>query len=236
MKKTFLLLFAFTIAGMLHAQKPITFTDDAQTFGTVEFPGIWVSIPETTVETVQKNWAKTIQKGTKSKPVIKGQTVSLFGALIPEIYDGPINVESTLKSQDSVVLLFTGVELKRGDLATPGSVEYDKLKSYLKSFAKSQYMDVVKDQVAREEKELKAVEKELANSRKSNQKLEKKIQSSQSSTAREEDNTLALRKQLEVVNLEIDKLSTRLSLTVDPDAKKATKSEMKKAQKTKKEF
>ncbi len=179
MKKILLLLFGFTIAGMLNAQKPITFTDDAQTFGSVNFPGVWVSIPETSLETVQKNWAKAIQKGTKSKPVIAGQTVSLFGAIIPEIYPDPINIESTLRSQDSVVMLFTGVELKRGELATPGSVEYDKLKSYLKSFAKSQYIDVVKEQISREEKELKAVEKELANSRKANQKLEKKVQSPQ---------------------------------------------------------
>ena len=234
MKKLLLLFIGFTIAGMLHAQKPITFTDDSQVFGSVVFPGVWVSIPETSLETVQKNWVKTIQKGTKSKPTIEGQTVSLFGALIPEFYDGPVNIESMLRSQDSVVMLFTGVELKRGELATPGSVEYDKLKSYLKSFAKSQYIEVVKNQISLEEKKLKAIEKELSSSRKASSKLERRVQSSQSSISRQEDNTLSLRKHLEVANLEIDKISTRMSLAVDPETKKAAKAEMKKAQKTKK--
>ena len=234
MKKLVFFLTGFMIAGMLNAQKPITFTDDKQVFGNVVFPGIWVSIPETSLEAVQKNWAKTIQKGTKSKPAIAGQTVSLFGAIISEIYPDPINVESILRSQDSTVMLFTGIELKRGEVATPGSVEYDKLRSYLKSFAKSQYIEVVKNQVSVEEKNLKGIEKELATSRKANSRLERKVQSTQSSISRTEDNTQSLRKQLEVANSEIDRISTRLSVATDQDIQKTAKSEMKKTQKNKK--
>ena len=234
MKKLLFFLTGFMIAGMLNAQKPITFTDDKQVFGNVVFPGIWVSIPETSLEAVQKNWAKTIQKGTKSKPAIAGQTVSLFGAIISEIYPDPINVESILRSQDSTVMLFTGIELKRGEVATPGSFEYDKLRSYLKSFAKSQYIEVVKNQVSVEEKNLKGIEKELATSRKANSRLERKVQSTQSSISRTEDNTQSLRKQLEVANSEIDRISTRLSVATDQDIQKTAKSEMKKTQKNKK--
>ena len=234
MKKILFLLFGFAIAGIANAQEPITLSDDYKTFGNVEFPGVWVNIPESSLETVQKNWAATISKGTKSKPVIIGQTVSLFGAITPEIYAGPINIESLLESQQSEVLLFAGIEVKRGELANPGSIEYDKLKSYLKSFAKSQYIEVVKTQLAQEEKSLKAVEKDLSNSRKGNQKLEKKVQSTQSSVAREEDNTLSLRKQLDVANLNFDKISTHLSLATNPDAQKAAKADLKKSQKEKK--
>ena len=234
MKKILFLLFGFAIAGIANAQEPITLSDDYKTFGNVEFPGVWVNIPESSLETVQKNWAATISKGTKSKPVIKGQTVSLFGAILPEIYAGPVNVESLLESQQSEVLLFAGIEVKRGELANPGSIEYDKLKSYLKSFAKGQYIEVVKIQVAQEEKNLKAIEKDLSKSRKGNQKLEKKVQSTQSSVAREEDNTLSLRKQLDVANLNFDKISTHLSLATNPDAQKAAKADLKKSQKEKK--
>ena len=234
MKKILFLLFGFAIAGMVNAQTPIVLTDDYQTFGNVEFPGVWVNIPETSLETVQKNWAKAIQKGTKSKPVVIGQTVSLFNAMIPEIYADPVNIESLLDYQNSEVLLFTGIEIKRGELATPGSIEYEKLKSYLKSFAKGQYTEVVKIQVSQEEKNLKAIEKDLSKSRRGNQKLEKKIQSIQSSIAREEDNTLGFRKQLEVANLDIDKASTQLSFAVDPETQKVAKKGMKNAQKNKK--
>ena len=234
MKKILFLLFGFAIAGIANAQEPITLSDDYKTFGNVEFPGVWVNIPETSLETVQKNWAKTIQKGTKSKPVIIGETVSLFNAMIPEIYADPVNIESLFENQESEVLLFAGIEIRRGELAMPGSIEYEKLKSYLKSFAKEQYIEVVKNQISQEEKNLKAIEKDLSKSRRGNQKSEKKIQSIQSSIAREEDNTLSFRKQLEVANLDIDKASTQLSFAVDPESQKVAKKEMKKAQKNKK--
>ncbi len=234
MKKILFLLFGFAIAGIANAQEPITLSDDYKTFGNVEFPGVWVNIPETSLETVQKNWANAISKGTKSKPVIKGQTVSLFGAMLPEIYAGPVNVESLLESQQSEVLLFAGIEVKWGELANPGSIEYEKLKTYLKSFAKVQYIEVVKTQVVQEEKNLKAIEKDISKSRKGNQKLEKKVQSTQSSVAREEDNTMSLRKQLDVANLNFDKISTHLSLATNPDAQKAARADLKKSQKEKK--
>lgn len=234
MKKLLLILTSMSLVGNLCAQKPITFTDDIQTFGNSAIPGIWVGIPETSAEIIQKSWTKTIQKGTKSKPVTNGQFVSIFGALISDIYEGPINIESIVKSQDTMVMLFTGIELTRGEFAAPGSTEYDKLKKYLIDFAKNEYSQVVEKQLSGEEKKLKKIEKSLSSSRKANEKFEKKIQSSQSSIARENDNIVAFSKQLEVKSMAIDNASTRLSYASDPDAQKTIKGEMKSAQKEKK--
>jgi predicted nucleic acid-binding Zn-ribbon protein len=234
MKKILFILAVLGFAGNVCAQKPITFTDDIQTFGNSAIPGIWVGIPETSAEVIQKNWTKAIQKGSKSKPITNGQFVSIFGALISDIYEGPINIESIVKSQDTMVMLFTGIELTRGEFAAPGSTKYDKLKKYLKDFAKNEYVQVVEKQLSGEEKKLKKIEKSLSSSRKANERFEKKIQSAQSSIARENDNIVAYSKQLEVKSMAIDNASTRLSYTNDPEAQKASKAEMKSAQKEKK--
>ncbi len=236
MKKILLFIAGLSFMGNLCAQKPITFTDDKQIFGNSEIPGIWVGIPETSAEVVQKSWTKAIQRGTKSKPVVTGQTVSLFGALISDIYEGPINIESIVISQDTMVMLFAGIELTRSEFAAPGSTEYEKLKRYLKDFAKNEYVQVVEDQLSGEEKKLKKIEKSLSSSRKANQRFEKKIQSSQSSIARENDNLVAYSKQLEVKSMAIDNTSTKLSYTTDPELQKATRAEMKSAQKEKKKI
>ncbi|MBW6490682.1 MAG: hypothetical protein K0B15_05745 [Lentimicrobium sp.] len=234
MKKLLLLTTFLLISGLIYAQKPITFSDDYKSFSNVEFPGIWVSIPEASAEIVQANWVKTIQRGTKSKPVISGQNVSLFGAIIKPIYDGPINIESSILSQDTVVMLFAGVELKRGEFITSGSNEYDRLKTFLKDFAKSEYIKVAEKQLSSEESKLKILEKELSGSRKSTGKFEKKIQSTYSMISKEEDNITSYRKQLQVTDMTIDNASSALSVMTDPDARKAKNTELKAAQKTKK--
>ncbi|GAP42208.1 hypothetical protein TBC1_11337 [Lentimicrobium saccharophilum] len=235
MKKLFYpLIILSLLMSFANAQKPITFNDDSQVFGNVDFPGIWVSIPEANAETVMKNWQKAIQKGTKSKVSVNGMDASLFGALIKDVYEGPVNIESRIKNQDSLVLLFAGVELRRGEFAEKGTHEYDRLKAYLKDFAKSEYLKVAEDQLAAEEKKLKEMEKELSKTRKGKAKMEKTVQSSNNTIAAENDKISSLRKQLTVSDEQIDHISSRLSETQDAEAKKSWQSEMKTAQKKKK--
>jgi len=235
MKKLFYLLIVYGLMmPFAGAQKPITFEDDSQTFGNVDFPGIWVSIPEASTEKVLSSWIKNIQKGTKSKVVTNGMDASLFGALIRSIYEGPVNIESRVRNQDSLVLLFAGVELRRGEFAEKGTKEYDKLKAYLKNFAKSEYLKVAEEQLSREESKLKDLEKELSGTRKGKEKMEKAVQSSNNTIAAENDKIASLRKQLSVTDENIDHISSKLSITEDPEAKKSWQSEMKAAQKKKK--
>lgn len=234
MKKLLLLSAFLVISGLIYAQRPITFSDDYKSFSNVEFPGVWVSIPEASAEIIQANWIKAIQRGTKSKPVISGQNVSLFGAIIKPIYEGPINIESSILSQDTVVMLFAGAELKRGEFITTGSNEYDRLKTFMKDFAKTEYLKVVEKQISAEESKLKDLEKDLSGSRKNKVKSEKKIQSIRATIAKENDNITAYRKQLEVTDMTIDNASSALSVMTDPEARKAKNTELKTAQKTKK--
>ena len=235
MKKLFYLLLVYGLmTPFAGAQKPITFEDDSQKFGNVDFPGIWVSIPEANAETVMKNWQKAIQKGTKSKVSVNGMDASLFGALIKNVYDGPVNIESRIKNQDSLVLLFAGVELRRGEFAEKGTHEYDRLKTHLKDFARSEYLKVAEEQLVAEEKKLKEMEKELTKARKDKTKMEKTVQSSNNTIAAENDKISSLHKQLSVSDEKIDQISSRLSETQGAEAKKSWESEMKTAQKKKK--
>lgn len=236
MKKLLFISFFLFAVLLLHAQQPITLSDDTQAFGTMEFPGIWVDIPEASAKTILDNWTKTIQKGTKSKPVISGQDVSLLGAMIKDVIESPVNIESRIIAQDSVVRLFAGVELRRGEFVVSGSPEYQKLKDFLKKFAKDEYLAVVSKQLSDEESKLKDMEKTLSALRKDREKLDKEIQSSNADIAKENDNILAYRKQLEVTDQSIGSLTTDISLITDPEVKKLKESELKSAQKTKKEL
>lgn len=236
MKKFLLISVLLITVHLVNAQQPITFADDTQTFGTLEFPGIWVDIPEASAKTILENWAITIQKGTKSKPVISGQDVSLFGALIKDIFEGPVNIESRIKAQDSMVRLFAGVELRRGEFAVSGSPEYQKLKDFLKKFAKDEYIEVAEKQLSAEEARLKDLEKNLSGLRKDRERFDKEIQSSNADIAKENDNILAYRKQLEVTDQSIGSLTTDISLASDPETKKQKESELKSAQKKKKDL
>jgi len=235
MKKFILLLFVLSMLFPdVRAQKPITFADDTLTFGNVEMPGIWVSIPEANLETIRKSWTKEIQKGTKSKPVTTANDVSIFGAIIKGVHSGPINIESRLLGQDTAVYLFAGVEIMRGEFATRGTREYDNLKKTLLRFAKDEYLKIAEGQLADEEAKLKTMEKELSTVRKTRTKLDKKVQSANNSIAKENDNILSIQKQIKVKDEAIDALSTDLSLITEPGARKIVESELKKSQKEKK--
>ncbi|HOI86419.1 MAG TPA: hypothetical protein PLV51_01020 [Lentimicrobium sp.] len=235
MKKFILLLFVLSMLFPdVRAQKPITFADDTLTFGNVEMPGIWVSIPEANLETIRKSWTKEIQKGTKSKPVTTANDVSIFGAIIKGVHSGPINIESRLLGQDTAVYLFAGVEIMRGEFATRGTREYDNLKKTLLRFAKDEYLKIAEGQLAAEEAKLKTMEKELSTVRKTRTKLDKKVQSANNSIAKENDNILSIQKQIKVKDEAIDALSTDLSLITEPGARKIVESELKKSQKEKK--
>jgi hypothetical protein len=53
----------------LYAQKPILVYDSSIKLINNYYPGIIVTIPEVNFESVQKNWIKAIESGTKSKAI-----------------------------------------------------------------------------------------------------------------------------------------------------------------------
>lgn len=227
----FYILLSFTAAN---AQKPITLSDDSVKFGNRYFPGFWLSIPEVKTEVVKANWIKQTEKGTKSKVSVDKNEMTLFGAILPDVYEGNVNIMSKTVDFDTLTKLFVCVETTRDNFVERTSGEYDKLNKYLKKFAKELYVATAKDQVSAEETKLKDLEKELKSTRKSKEKFEKEIQSAKVRISEQNDKINAINKQLEITDISIDNCSTLLSTMEEGDAKKAKQSELKDVQKKKK--
>jgi predicted nucleic acid-binding Zn-ribbon protein len=203
-------------------------------FGIRFYPGFWLTIPETKPEIIKKNWIKAIEKGTKSKVSTDKYEITQFGAIIPEITEGSINIISEVVDGDSLTKLFVCVETKRDFFIERTSDEYENLSTYLNKFAKGQYLLVAKDQLSAEESKLKSLEKDLKSARKIKAGFEKSIQSSKVNITEQNDKIVGIHKELEILDIKIDNSSTLLSTMDDGDAKKAKKSELKDLQKKKK--
>lgn len=228
------ILIAIFISGTSFGQKPIKITDDSLKFGNTSCPGIWVEIPEVNIEVIRNSWVKTIEKGTKSKSIVAGNEITLFGALIKDITETPVNVFSSVNGQDSLVRLFVALELSRDVFTGINSREHEQLKSFVKQFAKDQYIKVAEDQLSVQESKLKELEKELSSARKAKEKLEKEIQSANTSISEENYKISSIKKELSVTESSLDLKSTELSTMPEGEARKAVQGEVKELQKQKK--
>jgi len=227
----FILLLSFTAAK---AQKPITLADDSVKFGSRYFPGFWLSVPEIKPDALKASWIKTIEKGTKSKVRFENNEMTLFGAIIPDISEGSMNIVSKTVDYDTLTQLFVSIETTRDNFITRNSSEFDNLSKYLKKFGKDQYIKVAKDQLSAEETKLSSLEKDQKSARKNISKYEKGIQSSNVRISQQNDKIKSANKELEILQIKIDNASTLLSTLSDEEATKTKQSELKDLQKKKK--
>lgn len=231
--KTFLFaaLLAMFSFSFSYAQKPIGFTDDEMKFGNTMCPGVWVDIPEVNAETIKSAWKKTLEKGSKSKALIAGNEITIFGAILKEITTNPVNIFSAIQEKDSVVKLFASVELSRDEFAGVNRPEYDRIKSLLKEFAKENYSKVAKDQLSDEEKKLKDLEKELSSLRREKEKLEKEIQSANTTISEETYKITTTEKEIVEANASYETRAPEVNSMVEGKEKKAAQSELKSLEK-----
>lgn len=159
---TFLLLTLINVIRV-NAQKPILVIEDSVNFGKGIYPGVLVNIPDANFNTVKVNWMDLIQTKTKSKVVEENGEISIFGANIRAISKTPVNIYSRLINRDTVLQLSAIFELKKDVYIekSNGENELIKAKSFLKEFAKNQYINIAKTQLWNEEKILKEMKKEL---------------------------------------------------------------------------
>jgi septal ring factor EnvC (AmiA/AmiB activator) len=216
---TFIMLFLFLVVPK--AQKPITLTEDSVSFRSGKYPGIVVTIPEASYETVAKNWQKEIESGTKSKAVYENGEWSIFGANLKSIAPYPVNVYSKLVSQDTLVKLMVSCELKKDVYIQRGSsdAELATAKTYLKDFAREQYLAVAEGQLKAEKNKLDDLEKELSSLEKDEENLEKAIRSAENTISSENDNLGLLDGQLTNLNTEILSQNTQVAAMEEGSAK-----------------
>jgi hypothetical protein len=206
MKKISTCLFILVMATLgSFAQRPILIYDGSMEMNSNFYPGIYVSIPEVPFETVQKNWIKAIQSGTKSKSVYDNGNWSIFGANITSISPTPMNIYSRLENQDSLVRMLVSMELKKDDFVQKGSHETElaSAREFLRQFAKDQYMDVANEQLKAEEKKLKDIEKEFSSFKKQQASLEKNIRAAEKTIKAEQDALILQNTELNNVSVEL---------------------------------
>lgn len=238
MNKTVLLisLSLLIFAQGLKCQKPILISEDSVRFGTSIFPGLIITIPEVSYEKTLNNWVKDQETGTKSKVMTENGEMTIFGAIKKDISLNPVNIYSILLNQDSSVILKVCIELKKDQYIerSVGDIQFTAARDYLKNFAKNQYIELIKDEVAAEEKILKGLNNELNSLENSSSKTKKGAQRNKTTIRNEQDKLIVMNNELNQLSNDIILANNELiSMEAGPgkDTKSAQVQEMEKRRK-----
>jgi hypothetical protein len=237
------LYFIFCLVFMLpalnlRAQKPITIMEDSLLVGKYMHPGISVTIPEASYEKTLKNWIKQIEAGTKSKVITEDGMMTVFGAKLKKISPNPVNIYSKLVNQDTLNILMVCIELKKDEYLEPalGDAQMMVARDYLKAFAKDQYIEFIKDEVAYEEKKLKDLTGQLSNLENSYSKTQRKAGSNRTAVSNEQENLAILNGQLSQLSTDITKENSyMIGMETGPE-KEAQAARIKELNKNKKKL
>ena len=222
---SFLIIMAFA-CSWIRAQKPISVKEDSLSFGKEILPCLTVSIPEVNYENTMKSWTKEIQSGTKSKVEKEGNEMTIFGAKINDISPNPVNVYSRMFSLDSMVKISVAFEMKKDQYIerNTNETDVDKAKTYLKNFAKEQYLELAKDQSDAEAKKLHDLQKEVSSLDREKSRLQKLIESATTIVFNEKQNLTVQQNELNSVSDEMVGQNKELS-SPDGDAVKKEKTD-----------
>lgn len=203
---TLIILLAILMAtNALYAQRPIKVLEDSIPIGNYLYPGFNVTIPEANFDNTLKNWVKLQETGTKSKVQTENGEMTIFGAIIKQVSPAPINIYSRLLNEDTLSRLLVTIELKKDLYIEPasGDIQLTAARDYLKDFAKSQYMDVIKEQLAAEEKILRDMNKELGGLENSKSRTQKTARNKRNVVNDEQDKLLVKHNELSMLSNEI---------------------------------
>ncbi len=207
MKKHVSILCLLTLISFLavNGQQPIIVSEDSVKVGAGSYPGFAVTIPEAEYDRTLKNWVKELETGTKSKVVTENGVMSIFGANLKNISPTPVNIYSSLENEDTLNKLLVCIELKKDVYLdqSGGDSQITTTKNYLKEFAKTQYTSFIKEEIDREEKVLKELEKELDGLASNKAKAEKNAEESMFDIENAEEKLL-------LQNNELNLLSNRI--------------------------
>lgn len=222
----------------LRAQKPITIMEDSLFVGKYLHPGISVTIPEVNYDKTLKNWIKQIEAGTKSKVVTEDGVMTVFGAKLKKISPNPVNIYSKLVNQDTLSKLLVCIELKKDEYLEPalGDAQMMAARDYFKGFAKDQYIEFIKNEVAIEEKKLKELSGQLSSLENSYSKTQKKAGSNRTAISKEQENLATLNGQLSQLSTEIANENAYMIIMETGPEKEAQAARIKELNKSKKKL
>jgi prefoldin subunit 5 len=189
----------------LKGQKPIKVLEDSVQFGNYLYPGFNVTIPEADYDRALKNWVKVQETGTKSKVQTENGEMTIFGAIIKEVSPAPVNIYSRLMNEDTLSRLLVAIELKKDQYVEPasGDIQLTSAKNFLKEFAKEQYIDFIKDELAAEEKILRDLNRELSSLESSKAKSQRTAKNKRNDINDEHEKLLVKNNELSLLSNEI---------------------------------
>ena len=240
MKKFYLIFCLVLMLPVLNlrAQKPITIMEDSLLVGKYMHPGISVTIPEANYDKTLKNWIKQLEAGTKSKVVTEDGMMTIFGAMLKKISPNPVNIYSKLVNQDTLNKLLVCIELKKDEYLEPalGDAQMMAARDNLKEFAKEQYIEFIKDEVAAEEKKLKDLTSQLSSLENKYSKTQKQAKNSRSSVSNEQETLAMMNGQLSQLSTDITRENNNMiSMDAGPE-KEAQAARIKELNKIKKKL
>ncbi|MDF1558848.1 MAG: hypothetical protein P1P83_01440 [Bacteroidales bacterium] len=190
---------------VLKSQKPIKVLEDSVQIGNWLYPGFNVTIPEADYDNTLKNWVKLQETGTKSKMQTENGEMTIFGANVREISPTPVNIYSRLVNEDSVSRLLACIEIKKDQYVEPaaGDIQLTSARNFLKEFAKSQYIEVIKGQLDAEEKILRDLNRELSSLQSSKARSQKTAKNKRGTVNNEQEKLQVRHNELSMLSSEI---------------------------------
>jgi len=179
--------------------------EDSVQFGNYLYPGFNVTIPEANYDKILKDWVKTQENGTKSKVQTENGEMTIFGAIVKEVSSAPVNIYSRLMNEDTLTRLMVCIELKKDQYveSATGDIQLTSAKNYLKEFAKKEYMDVIKEQLAAEEKILRDLNKDLGGLENSKARSQRTAKNKRNTVNDEQEKLLVKHNELNLLSNEI---------------------------------
>jgi hypothetical protein len=239
MKKILLVLCLALIMSVsaLHGQKPIKVLEDSVQFGSYLYPGFNVTIPEADYDKTLKNWIRTQETGTKSKVQTENGEMTIFGAMIKEISQAPVNIYSKLMNEDTLSRLLVTIELKKDQYVESalGDIQLTSARNFLKEFAKGQYIDFIKGEVAAEEKILRDLNKELGGLENSKVRSQKTARRERNTVNDEQEKLLVKNNELNLLSAEIINKNNEMIAMPVGAGREAMASQIKELEKRRKE-
>ncbi|MDX9928750.1 MAG: hypothetical protein RBS37_02750 [Bacteroidales bacterium] len=220
----------------LDAQQPVIVTDDSLMFGNSRLPALAVTIPEVSYETSLREWIKQLETGTKSKVVTENGEMSIFGAIIKNITENPVNVYSRFDNADTLLRLIVAFEPKKDQYIERSvfDLEYSRAREYLFNFSKTLYMGLVKEQLQAEENRLRTMQKELGSLEKNEARLGKTMRKSEKTLQTERERLIVYNNEMTSVSAAIIEHNNQLASMQAGDARDEKESYIKELEKNRK--
>ncbi len=192
-------------APSLKSQKPIKVLEDSIQIGNWLYPGFNVTIPEADFDNTLKNWIKLQETGTKSKVQTENGELTIFGAIVKEISPTSVNIYSRIVNEDTVTRLLACIETKKDEFVEPasGDIQLTAARDFLKEFAKSQYIEVIKGQLDAEEKILRDLNRELSSLQSSKARSQKTAKNKRGTVNNEQEKLQVRHNELSMLSTEI---------------------------------